>query len=54
MGIIIFFVAFAFVLFSLVVAAGLNKISNSLDVLANHLEHSCNKCKTEAEEETSD
>lgn len=54
MDIMILFVVLALLWFSFVVAEGANEISNSLDVLVNHLEHSCDKCKAEAKEETSD
>lgn len=50
------FVFFALMWLSVVVGEGLdsianplNQISESLDILANHLEHSCDKCKAEAE-----
>lgn len=58
MNFLIFLVALAILV--LVVGDGLDeirkslsKISNSLNVLADHVEHSCDKCKAEAEEEES-
>ena len=41
----------ALLILSYVIGTGLDKIADALDVLADHLEHSCDKCKAGTESE---